>query len=52
MTFYWQLDTYRTRAAADEAKGPRGTVVESCPSTLSSAGFGVAMPSWLNATRD
>jgi glycine oxidase len=28
MTFYWQLDTYRTRAAADEAKGPRGTVVE------------------------
>jgi quercetin dioxygenase-like cupin family protein len=26
--FYWHLDTYRTRAAADEAKGPRGTVVE------------------------
>src|ERR1700682_5337419 len=28
VTFYWQLETYRTRAAADEAKGPRGTVVE------------------------
>ena len=25
---YWHLDTYRTRAEADAAKGPRGTVVE------------------------
>jgi hypothetical protein len=27
-TFYWHLDTYPTRAAADAAKGPRGTVAE------------------------
>src|SRR4029077_5153771 len=26
---YWHLDTYRTRAAAEAAKGPRGTIVES-----------------------
>ena len=26
---FWHLDTYPTRAAADTAKGPRGTVVES-----------------------
>jgi len=26
---YWHLDTYQTRAAADAAKGPRGTIVES-----------------------
>lgn len=26
---YWHLDTYQTRAEADAAKGPRGTVVES-----------------------
>lgn len=26
---FWYLDTYATRAAADAAKGPRGTVVES-----------------------
>lgn len=27
--FYWHLDTYPTRDAAESAKGPRGTVVES-----------------------
>jgi quercetin dioxygenase-like cupin family protein len=27
-TVYWHLDTYETRAAAEAAKGPRGTVVE------------------------
>ena len=26
---FWHLDTYATRSAADAAKGPRGTVVES-----------------------
>jgi quercetin dioxygenase-like cupin family protein len=26
---FWHLDTFPTRAAADSAKGPRGTVVES-----------------------
>lgn len=26
---FWHLDVYPTRAAAEEAKGPRGTVVES-----------------------
>src|SRR5262245_11738641 len=26
---YWYLDTYSTRPAAEAAKGPRGTVVES-----------------------
>jgi hypothetical protein len=26
---FWHLDTYPTRAAADAARGPRGTVVES-----------------------
>src|SRR4249920_2343032 len=26
---YWLLDTYPTRAEAEAAKGPRGTVVES-----------------------
>jgi hypothetical protein len=26
---FWHLDTYPTRVAADAAKGPRGTVVES-----------------------
>src|SRR5436853_4963462 len=26
---FWHLDTFPTRAAADAAKGPRGTVVES-----------------------
>src|SRR6185295_8624992 len=26
---FWHLDTYLTRAAADKARGPRGTVVES-----------------------
>jgi quercetin dioxygenase-like cupin family protein len=26
---FWHLDTYATRSAADSAKGPRGTVVES-----------------------
>src|SRR5574342_821943 len=25
---FWHLDTYPTRAAAEAAKGPRGTVVE------------------------
>lgn len=25
---YWHLDTYETRAAAEAARGPRGTVVE------------------------
>jgi hypothetical protein len=25
---YWHLDTYPTRAAAEAAKGPRGTVIE------------------------
>lgn len=27
-TIYWHLDTYDTRAAAETAKGPQGTVVE------------------------
>src|SRR5689334_8198366 len=26
---FWHLDTYPTRSAADAARGPRGTVVES-----------------------
>ena len=30
---YWHLDTYPTRAAAQSAKGPRGTVVESLGKT-------------------
>jgi quercetin dioxygenase-like cupin family protein len=28
-SLFWHLDTYATRSAADAAKGPRGTVVES-----------------------
>jgi quercetin dioxygenase-like cupin family protein len=40
---FWHLDTYPTRAAAEAAKGPRGTVVESLGKswllTIESAGW-------------
>ena len=41
---FWHLDTYPTRAAAEAAKGPRGTVVESLGKvwllTIDVAGWG------------
>jgi hypothetical protein len=43
MPLFWHLDTYSTRAAADAAKGPRGTVVESIGKIWL---FTVAGPGW------
>jgi quercetin dioxygenase-like cupin family protein len=40
---FWHLDTYSTRAAADAAKAPRGTVVESIGKIWL---FTVAGPGW------
>ena len=40
---YWHLDTYPTRATADAAKGPRGTVVESLGKTWL---FTIAIAGW------